>query len=195
MPSLMRPLAQLCELGYARRDVPFGENPRNSKRSLYRLQDSFLRFYFRFVLPYESALAQGAYGEAQHAWRGARGQHVAACWEDLSRASVPRLSLSGRTWGVASAWWGSAGGPVEFDVMALSLDGKELLVGECKWAERRVAVDVVKLADRLREKARALPEAKGRRIVTALWLGGGAVAQGQTEHVVRPKEVMTALER
>jgi hypothetical protein len=195
MSSLMRPLAQLCELGYVRRDVPFGENPRNSKRSLYRLRDPFLRFYFRFVVPYESALAQGAYGEAQHAWRGAGVHHVASCWEDLSRASVPWLKLSGQTWGAAAAWWSNAGGPVEIDVVALSLDGKDILVGECKWAEKSAAVDVGKLTARLREKALAIPEARGRRIVAACWLGGGATARGQTDHLVHPKEVMTALER
>ena len=195
MPSLMRPLAQLCELGYVRRDVPFGENPKNSKRSLYRLRDSFLRFYFRFVLPYESALAQGVTGEAQHAWRAARVHHVAACWEDLSRASVPWLSWAGQTWGMASAWWGGAGGPVEFDVVALSLDGQELLIGECKWAEKKAAVDVTKLAAQLRAKACAIPEAKGRRIVTACWLGGAATAQGQIDHLFHSKDVLTALER
>ncbi len=195
MPSLMRPLAQLCELGYVRRDVPFGENSRNSKRSLYRLQDPFLRFYFRFVLPYESALSQGVYGEAQHVWRGAGVQHVAACWEDLSRASVPCLKLAGKTWGGAAAWWSNAGGPVEIDVVALSPDGKDLLVGECKWAEKRADVDVTGLTARLRERALAIPEAKGRRIVTSCWLGGGARAHGQAEHVVYPKEVMSALER
>lgn len=195
MPSLMRPLAQLCELGYVRRDVPFGESPKNSKRSLYRLQDSFLRFFFRFVLPYESALAQGVYGEAGQAWRAGRVHHVAACWEDLSRASVPWLGGAGTTWGVASSWWGSAGGPVELDVVAHSLNGQELLVGECKWAEKRAVVDVGKLAEQLRAKAAGLPAAKGRRIITACWLGGGASAKGQIDHVYYPKDVMAALER
>lgn len=195
MPSLMRPLAQLCELGYVRRDIPFGESNKNTKRSLYRLQDSFLRFYFRFVLPYESALAQGVYGEAQHAWRVARVHHVAACWEDLCRASVPWLGVFGQKWGVASPWWGSAGGPVEFDVVALSMDSKELLVGECKWAEKDKVVDLTNLDARLREKACAIPMAIGRRIVTACWLGGGATAHGQADHIFHPKEVMTALER
>jgi uncharacterized protein len=195
MPSLMRPLAQLCELGYAQRVVPFGENPKDSKRSLYRLQDSFLRFYFRFVLPYESALAQGVHGEAQRAWRGARVHHVAATWEDLSRASVPWLDFPGQTWGVASPWWGRAGGAVELDVVALSQDGKKLLVGECKWAEKNAVVDVGALSTRLREKAAVLPEAQGRRIVTACWLGGEAKARGQAEYLFHPKEVMKALER
>jgi AAA+ ATPase superfamily predicted ATPase len=195
MPSLMRPLAQLCELGYVRRDVPFGENPRDSKRSLYRLQDAFLNFYFRFVVPFESALAQGVHVEAQQAWRGARAQHVAACWEELSRASVPWLRTAEQTWGVASAWWGNAGGPVEFDVVALSLDGKALLVGECKWAEKRAVVDVARLTARLRERASAIPAARGRRVVTACWLGGGARVREPADNLHQPEEVMTALER
>jgi len=195
MPSLMRPLAQLCELGYVRRDIPFGEDHKNSKRSLYRLQDSFLKFYFRFVLPYTSALAQGVYAESQHAWRNARVHHVAACWEDLSRISVPWLNLSGQKWGVASQWWGTAGGPVEFDVVALSLDGRELLVGECKWMEKKEVIDVDNIAARLRDKACAIPAAKGRRIVTACWLGGGVSASGHADHLIYPKDVMTTLER
>jgi len=194
MSSLMRPLANLCELGYVRRDVPFGENPKNSKRSLYRLQDSFLRFYFQFVLPYESSLAQGLTAEAQRAWQSAKGQHVAACWEELSRMSAPWL-WGGQRWGAAAAWWGGAGGPVEIDVVAQSLDGKDLLVGECKWAEKNTTVDVGRLAAELRAKAGKIPEAKGRRIILACWLGGGATARGHIEHLFHPQDVMTALER
>jgi len=56
-------------------------------------------------------------------------------------------------------------------------------------------VDVAQLAARLRAKTCAIPGAKGRRIVTACWLGGGATAHGQTDHIFHPKEVITALER
>lgn len=52
LSSLARPLAQLCDLGYVRRDVPFGENRKKTRRALYRLNDPFLRFFFRFVLPH-----------------------------------------------------------------------------------------------------------------------------------------------
>ena len=69
LSSLARPLAQLCELGYVRRDVPFGEDPKKTRRALYRLNDPFLRFYFRFVLPYESSLARGITREAVHDWQ------------------------------------------------------------------------------------------------------------------------------
>ena len=194
MSSLMRPLAQLCELGYLRRVVPFGESPRDSKRSLYKLQDPFLRFYFRFVLPYESGLAMGMPGEARRAWRAGRVHHVASCWEELGRTSAPWL-WPGQEWGPASPWWASAGGAVEFDVVAQSLDGKDLLVGECKWSEKKTAFDMAGLAAKLREKAGKIPGSRGRRIVTAFWLGGNATALGRTGHVFGPGDVMSALER
>ncbi len=49
--SLSRPLERLLELGLVRRDQPFGASPRDSKRSLYRIGDPFLRFWFRFPAP------------------------------------------------------------------------------------------------------------------------------------------------
>jgi len=54
--SLSRPLDRLLELGLVRRDQPFGASPRDSKRSLYRIGDPFLRFWFRFVEPNRSRL-------------------------------------------------------------------------------------------------------------------------------------------
>lgn len=35
------PLAQLIELGYIRREVPFGETTKSTRRSLYKLNDRF----------------------------------------------------------------------------------------------------------------------------------------------------------
>ena len=33
--------------------------------------------------------------------------HSASVWEDLARASVPRLRTAGGGWGAASRWWGA----------------------------------------------------------------------------------------
>ena len=40
--NLSRPLSRLIDLGYVRRELPFGESTRSTKRSLYRLDDPFL---------------------------------------------------------------------------------------------------------------------------------------------------------
>jgi hypothetical protein len=38
-------------LGLVAREVPFGVSARDTKRSLYRLVDPFLRLWFRVVAP------------------------------------------------------------------------------------------------------------------------------------------------
>lgn len=193
MTSIMRPLAQLCELGYVRRDIPFGEHPRNSKLSLYRLDDPFMRFFFRFVLPFQSALAQGVFKEAEAAWNSGRIHHLASCWEQLSRLSLPRMTLPDQSWGTASAWWNRAGGDVEVDVMAESMDGKAILAGECKWMEGKRSLDVSAIDRRLRDRTAAMPLAKGKRVVTACWLGGGARCKGKIDFIFRPEQVLASL--
>ena len=193
MTSLMRPLNQLVELGYLRRDIPFGENPRNSKLSLYRLDDPFMRFFFRFVLPFQSALAQGVMKGAEAAWNVGRVHHLAACWEQLARLSVPRMTFAGQSWGTASAWWNRAGGDIEIDVLALSVDGQEILAGECKWLERKQSLDLSAIDRRLRDRVTAMPLADGKSVVTACWLGGEARTTGKIDAIFRPEQVLDTL--
>lgn len=195
MSSLARPLAQLCELGYVRRDLPYGESSRNSKRSLYRLDDPFLRFFFRFVLPFESSLAQGVTSEARHAWDESRQHHVAACWEDLCRSAVPWSASLGGNWGAASSWWHGSGASGEVDIVALSTDGQAVLLGGCKWAESRERYDVSAMRARLIAKAAAIPVAQGRRVLTCCCVGGGARTTGRADYLLGPDEVMAALRR
>ena len=52
--ALSRPLARLTGLGLVAREVPFGVDAKGGKRSLYRLCDPFLRFWYTFALPHYS---------------------------------------------------------------------------------------------------------------------------------------------
>src|SRR3954471_223441 len=49
--SLARPLERLIEMDLVVRETPFGTSARTSKRTLYRIADPFLRYWFRFVQP------------------------------------------------------------------------------------------------------------------------------------------------
>lgn len=164
--SLSRPLQRLVELGLLRRDIPHGASPRDSKRTLYRVDDPFLRFWFRFVEPNRSRLEARQSGPVAREVLRALPLHVAGIWEELARASVPRLELGGRAWGPAAAWWGPGldRRPLEVDVVATSLDGGALLVGEAEWSARPNARAL--LAE-LRRKAELLPQARGRAVVCA----------------------------
>jgi len=190
--SLTRPLANLVELGYVRREVAFGEDARNSKRTLYRLNDPFLRFHVRFVQPQRSLLELGIVDAAEDTLRKEFASYVGGHWEDLARLSVPFLNIGGLRWGPASRWWGGGtnGVPLECDVAAESLDGSSVLVGEVKWTGERSTPAAV--AARLREKVAHAPFIQGRRVVTALWMRAGKVVGGM--EVITPDRVLDALQ-
>ena len=58
--ALSRPLARLVELGLIKREIPFGESEKNSKKSLYRLADPFCKFWFGVVASRRSAFARAS---------------------------------------------------------------------------------------------------------------------------------------
>lgn len=196
LSNLARPLAQLCDLGYVRRDVPFGEDAKKSRRARYRLNDPFLRFFFRFVLPHESSLARGIMHEARQSWRRDRNHLFAACWEELCRTAAPWMTWDDdAVYGVASAWWGATERHAEVDLVAVSMDRKSMLLGECKWSDRKKKLNLDAIDRQLRDKAKHIPTARGKRIVTSCWVGGRAETTGRIDHVVTPKDVLHALTR
>jgi hypothetical protein len=131
--SLSRPLERLTRMGLVRRDTPFGEPPRSSKRSLYRIDDPLFRLWFRVVASHRAELVRSDRPARRRLlarlWPGL----VAAAWEDLCRARVPHLG----DWGSSASFW-RANDP-EWDIVAQSIDGRRLLLGEAKWSEREMS--------------------------------------------------------
>jgi AAA+ ATPase superfamily predicted ATPase len=167
--GLTRPLANLMELGLLRREIPFGETARSTKRTLYKLDDPFLGFHFRFVQSHKSELELGATQGAAHDFDAGFSSHVAGVWEELARRSVSFFNLAGYAWGLASRWWGTGknGQALEIDVMAESIDGQALLVGEVKWSDRSDAPALVRQLD---EKILNCPRVRHKHVVRVLWL-------------------------
>ncbi len=188
--SLARPLQRLIEMGLVVREIPFGAPQRGSKRSLYRIDDPFLRFFFRFVEPNRSQLEVR---QPESVWRemalGIR-HHVASIWEDLARNSVPRLNLYGGEWGPAARWWGPGldRNPLEVDVVAEEIGGERLLVGEVKWRAQHKADRIL---HELIQKIERLPFVRGREVLPVLWLPGTPDNPGACP-IVSPEQVLEA---
>jgi len=155
--ALTRPLLRLQELDLIVRETPFGADERNGKKSLYRLADPFLAFWFRFVQPNRSALENAPLSVIRAQLSATSSQHLAWVFEMLARASVPFLNTAGQSWGEGRRWWGngSDGEPMEFDVVAEAADKKSLLVGEVKMSV--TSPEVARIHHALREKALRLP--------------------------------------
>lgn len=146
--SLHRPLQRLMELGLVVREVPFGESEKNLKRSLYRMDDPFFRMWFRLVAPHRSALAQATEQGRLALWHTHRQALLSETWESLCRASLPRMVQGSlgklAPWSPAQRYW-HGNGP-EWDVVAATLDGKHLFLGEVKWHDRPATKGAVEAA-------------------------------------------------
>ncbi|HSK81595.1 MAG TPA: ATP-binding protein, partial [Thermoanaerobaculia bacterium] len=137
--SMARPLDRLLGLGLVRRELPFGEDEKSSKRALYKIADPFFRLWFRVVAPHRAQLASGTPAARRQILARFWDNLCAQSWEDLCRQQVPRLpaeSSLGRLgpWGPASRWW--HGAQPEWDAVSESIDGGRVLVGEAKWSAR-----------------------------------------------------------
>lgn len=191
---LSAPLEKLLMLEYVERIVPFGENPKNSKRSLYKISDPFLHFYFRFVVPNRSFIEIEQTDMVINRIKEQFAGYAAWYWEKLCRASVPFLNIDGIKFNVASNYWGTPvkNKPIEIDVVAESQDGKYLLLGECKWQDKKP--DVLRILAELEEKAALLPFAKDKTLVPALFLKNKQ--ETLTSVIVfYPDDILTVLKR
>ncbi|MGM9810803.1 MAG: ATP-binding protein [Paludibacteraceae bacterium] len=195
--ALSEPMNNLRELGYVRREIPFGESEKNSKKGIYRINDPLLQFYYRFVTPYNSLLELGRFGIVEQVIQTRFSQFVAEIWETLCRQYVSGNQIEGVIYKEASRWWGRVMNPktgekemVELDVVVESLDKKHVLLGECKWTQ---CEDTERLLYRLQSLAPYLPFIKkGQQVHFALFLKTASVeATNEQQLIYLPKDVLS----
>lgn len=117
--------------------------------------------------------------------------------------AVSGSTTEGRTWGVASRWWGKVpifedgkktpvgNEELEFDVVAEDLYNKNtILVGECKCAAPDYAD---RLLAKLKRKVSLAPFAQGKNVIYVLFLKEKPLAGSQNCKVILPDEVADLL--
>lgn len=201
--SELSPLMKnLISMHYVRKEVPYGENIDKSKKTLYIIDDPFLEFYYRFVVPYKPLLSLGRAKTVLDNIHKHFYEHVGHIWEALCRQAVSGNMLFGHTWNLASRWWGKV--PVfkdgrktpvgtkelEFDVVADAIDDKNtILVGECKW---QAADRADRLLAQLKEKVAQAGFASGKNVVYVLFLREKALSDADCD-VMYPDDVLNNL--
>ena len=193
--SLARPVAALAEMGLVRREVPFGSDPTSGKRSLYRIDDPFLRLWFRVVAPHRAALSASPPESRLRYWHRHKRELEGSAWEELCRAAVPWLHRTdhplahlGPFEPAQRFWHGSA---PERDLVARSVDGRRVIV-----AEARRSANSASAARLLAGLANStLPGVKSSDIVPVLFLPQADQLPQRTEcgYVVDAESVFAAL--
>lgn len=144
--SLTKYLKTLIDLDILEREVPImEENPEKSKKGLYKIKDNYLRFWFAFVYPNMSFIESGHRAIVMDKIRKSLVKnHIAFVYEDVCRERMWELNAED-AWPFHFAklgrWWDARD---EIDIAGLDPDGKNLILGECKYWTEPVGVSVLR---------------------------------------------------
>lgn len=157
-------LYTLAQLLIVERELPVTEkNPTKSRKGLYRFCDNFFRFWFQYVFPYKSDLEIGRYTEVLRKFRDQFNALTAIVYEEVCRELALAWQDQLFPFERVGKWWDKN---EEIDVVAVSRQGNQILLGECKWSEKPVGTNIY---EELKKKARlvdwGLPDRQERYIL------------------------------
>jgi AAA+ ATPase superfamily predicted ATPase len=152
-----RTLDRLIELRLVERLVPATEDPRRTKRRIYRIADNFLAFWLGTVDRYRDQIERGLGRAVLAPLVSGLDDLMGPRWEQAMRLHLTRLASEGELGPdvVAIGPWWSTDSSVEIDAVVLrGRDRVASIVGEAKWAR---SVHASRLEAELRRNAEALP--------------------------------------
>lgn len=190
---LNRPLQRLIELGYIKRETPYGALRRNTKKTLYKVSEPFMLFYYRFVVPEKTTLELGYVDQIfKQIFENQFSRHCSEVWETMCREALPNL-FDHNIFQPGSRWWGnnSEHQQMELDIVANSVDEQEIVIGEAKWSSSRNLSVVIKA---LKKKVATFPFTQNRRIILALFVKLDTLKEKPPDvFVFTPEDVIKAL--
>jgi len=144
--SLTKYLKTLIDLDILEREVPITEeNPEKSKKGLYKIKDNYLRFWFAFVYPNMSFIESGHSRIVMNKIKNSLVKnHIAFVYEDVCKERMWELNADGAwpfNFTKIGRYWDSKD---EIDIVALDPEGKNLILGECKYWAEPVGVSVLR---------------------------------------------------
>ncbi len=143
-------LDTIIKLGFVRKEHPVLEKP-TTKKTIYRIEDNFLRFWFRYTLSHRDEIEQGDKKPAIEDLKSSYNAYLGETFEQIgkemliylnSMEKLPfRFQKLGRQWGkIPMAPKGE--NEYEIDLVAINDDTKDILFCECKWENSKVDIDL-----------------------------------------------------
>ena len=166
-PKVNKYLQTLVNLQIVQKIYPFGDNPQNSRKGIYRIEDNYYNFWYRFVFPNRPEIESGSgdfvfetvSGEGLSTYIG-KPPFETVCLQYLQRANRNKtLPFTATSFG---SWWGSdpeEKRQTDFDVIAANRSEKQIILGECKW---KSDTNIEAEANKLKNKNHLLAEYKER---------------------------------
>ena len=184
-------LKTLIDLGIVKRETPIAEKP--GRKTIYLLADNFFRFWYRFVPTNTSAIDSGRISETyEHAVKPYLSDYMGLTFEQMCRdyliyyAKNLPIELNG-----TGQWWGNdhiQKKQIQIDIVGTPVNGKEYLIGSCKYRNEKIGLDELEL---LRRYAAAF--GKGDRYHYYIFSKGG-FTEGLKEAQTRGEVTLVTLD-
>lgn len=139
-------IKNLMNLGIVQKENPYGE--KNSRKSIYYIEDNMFRFWYRFVLENNSIIVRGAADRVYKRIEPYLSNYMGKVFEDICTQYLWKLLLDGKCpveFNSLGRWWGTD--PVERKQTEIDIMGEQdkdtALFGECKWTNEKVDLGVL----------------------------------------------------
>jgi AAA+ ATPase superfamily predicted ATPase len=173
MPStaLPRYLTTLERLEYIEKILPVTE-PKRSKKTIYKIRDNFMGFWFKFIYPYRSYIEESNYEKIREILDTYFEKHVSFAFEGICRDFFKKQNaknLLPAYFTKIGTWYGyyrdehtDERKTVEIDIVALDENDNGIIFVECKWQDLNQK-DTKKLIAALKEKSKHVVWNVGKR--------------------------------
>ncbi|MGQ0670634.1 MAG: DUF234 domain-containing protein, partial [Actinomycetota bacterium] len=156
-----RTLDRLVELRLIERLIPVTEDPRRTRRRMYRIADNFLAFWLGVLAPHVAEIERGLGTSILPVLLQGLDDFMGPRFEEAFRSHLRRLAEDGRLAPEVIAigpFWTAAEDPGEIDAVVLAGRAREaILAGEAKWARN---VDGPAVVRELARKTARLPRVR-----------------------------------
>ncbi len=139
-------IKNLMNLGIVQRETPYGE--KNSRKTIYYIEDNMFRFWYRFVLDNNSVIMRGATDRVYKRIEPYLSDYMGKVFEDICTQYLWKQLLDEKCpieFNSLGRWWGNdpkEKKQTEIDIMG-EQDKDTALFGECKWTTEKVDLGVL----------------------------------------------------
>ncbi len=151
-------LKTLRRLRLIKREIPVTAEQKKSKRSIYRINDNFFRFWFQFIEPKKSWIEESPEKVLAEDIMSSLDEFTSKTFEDICIEYV----WNRYDYHKVGRWWYK---DEEIDIVGLNEKEDKILFGECKWSED---IDAGRLYHKLKgksEEVRWSDESRGEKFV------------------------------
>ncbi len=152
MPStaLPRYLSTLERLEYIEKIIPVTELKR-SKKTIYKIKDNFVNFWFKFIYPNRSYIEEGNYGKFKEILETHFEKHISLAFEGICRDFLKEQNRKNRLpffFTKLGTWYGYSRDETtkerkvdEIDIVGLEENAGDIIFAECKWENLNVRME------------------------------------------------------